>query len=106
MPRVARIVIPGLPHHICKRGNNQQDVFFVEDDRRVYLDLLRGQSERYGLSVLGYCLMTNHVHVVATPARDESLAKAVGRTHFLYTQYVNRMHGRAGGQKTETQENK
>ena len=96
MPRVARIVIPGVPHHITQRGNNRQDVFFVDDDRRVYLELLRAQSERFGLKVLGYCLMTNHVHLVATPTGEESLSKAVGRTHFLYAQYVNRLHRRSG----------
>ena len=96
MPRVARIVIPGVPHHITQRGNNRQDVFFVDDDRRVYLELLRAQSERFGLNVLGYCLMTNHVHLVATPTGEESLSKAVGRTHFLYAQYVNRLHRRSG----------
>jgi len=96
MPRLARMVIPGVPHHITQRGNNRQDVFFVEDDRRVYLSLLQEQSRRYGLQLLGYCLMSNHVHLIATPARDDSLAKAVGRGHWLYTQYVNRLHGRSG----------
>jgi putative transposase len=96
MPRVARIVIPGLPHHITQRGNNRQDVFFVDDDRRAYLALLNAQSERFGLSVLGYCLMANHVHIVAVPSAAESLARAIGRTHFLYTQYINRLHRRSG----------
>jgi len=96
MPRVARIVIPGCPHHITQRGNNRQDVFFVDGDRVRYLEILAEQSERFGLTVDGYCLMTNHVHLVATPAGPESLAKAVGRTHWLYTQYVNRLHGRCG----------
>jgi putative transposase len=96
MPRIARIVLPGLPHHITQRGNNRQDVFFVDDDRRVYLQILGEQSDRYGLAVLGYCLMANHVHLIATPSGDESLAKAVGRTDFLYTQYINRLHGRSG----------
>ena len=94
--RVGRIVIPGVPHHITQRGNNRQDVFFVDDDRRVYLELLAAQAERFGLKLLGYCLMDNHVHLVATPAGEASLARAVGRTHFLYTQYVNRLHGRSG----------
>ena len=53
-------------------------------DRVAYLGLLREQCERHG--VLGYCLMTNHIHLVATPAREDSLNLAVGRTHFLYTQ--------------------
>ena len=53
MPRVARIVLPDFPHHITQRGNNKQDVFFVDDDRRVYLEILRGQAEKYGLTVQG-----------------------------------------------------
>ena len=96
MPRVARIVIPGAPHHITQRGNNGQDVFFVDDDHRAYLRLLGERSVAYGVKVLGYCLMTNHVHVVVVPPSEEALAKAVGRTHFLYTQYINRLHGRTG----------
>ncbi len=96
MPRVARIVIPGLPHHVTQRGNNRGDVFFVAEDRWVYLGLLAEQAVRYGVTVLGYGLMTNHVHLIAVPAREESLAKALGRTHFLYTQYLHRLHGRSG----------
>lgn len=85
-----------LPHHITQRGNNHQDVFFVDDDRRVYLEFLKKQSDRFGVEVQGYCLMTNHVHLIATPQNENSLAKAVGITHLLYTQYINRMHGRSG----------
>jgi putative transposase len=96
MPRVARIVIPGVPHHVTQRGNNRQDVFFTDDDRGVYLRLLGRHSQEFGLQVLGYCLMTNHVHLVAVPEDEESLAKAIGRTDFVYTQYVNRLHGRCG----------
>ena len=68
----------------------------MDDDRRVYLDILRKQSAKYGLRVLGYCLMPNHVHLVAVPPAAESLAKAVGRTNFVYTQYINRLHKRSG----------
>ncbi len=96
MPRVARIVIPGCPHHITQRGNNRQDVFFVDGDRVRYLEILAEQAERFGLALEGYCLMTNHVHLIATPREADSLAKAVGRTHWLYTQHVNRLHGRSG----------
>ena len=71
-------------------------MFFVDDDRVRYLEILAAQAERFGLRVEGYCLMTNHVHLVATPHEPDSLAKAVGRTHWLYTQYVNRLHGRSG----------
>jgi putative transposase len=96
MPRIARIVVPGVAHHVSQRGNNRQDVFFTDDDRRLYLKLLREQSQRFGLSVLAYCLMTNHVHLVVVPQQRDSLPLAVGRTHWLYTQAINRLHGRAG----------
>ena len=96
MPRIARIVIPGIPHHVVQRGNNRQDVFFVDDDWVHYLALLKEESERFGVEVMGYCLMTNHIHVIATPFGEDALAKAVGRTHYRYTQYINRFHGRSG----------
>ena len=96
MPRVARIVVTGIAHHITQRGNNRQDVFFVDDDRRVYMDLLKKNCEKYEMRVHGYCLMTNHVHLVAIPEDAESLAKAIGRTHFCYSQYINRFHKRSG----------
>jgi putative transposase len=96
MPRVARIVIEDVPHHVTQRGNNRQDVFFLDEDRHVYLSFLKDRAEAYGLDVLGYCLMTNHVHLVAVPRSADALARAVGRAHFLYTQYVNRRHGRVG----------
>jgi putative transposase len=96
MPRTGRIAIPEVPHHITQRGNNAQDVFFVDDDRRLYLSLLREQSEKYGLEILGWCLMTNHIHLIGRPSAADSLAKALGRTHFLYTQIINRLHGRSG----------
>jgi putative transposase len=96
MPRVARIVVPGLAHHVVQRGNNRQDVFFVDDDRVRYLEFLKQYADIHGLTVLGYCLMTNHVHLVVVPAGEASLAKAIGRTHHAYTLYVNRMHHRTG----------
>jgi putative transposase len=96
MPRKARIAVPQVPHHITQRGNNRQDVFFVDDDRRIYLSILKEQSEKYGLEILGWCLMTNHIHLIARPSTPESLAKAVGRTHFLYTQNINYLHRRSG----------
>jgi putative transposase len=71
-------------------------VFFADGDRREYIVLLKDQAKKHGLEVLGYCLMANHVHLVATPREQTSLANAVGSTHWRYTQYVNRVHGRSG----------
>jgi putative transposase len=96
MARQARIVIPGVAHHVTQRGNYRQDVFFTDDDRRVYLSFLRESAQRHGLAVSAYCLMTNHVHLVATPEREESLAKTMGRTHLMYAQCIHRLHGRLG----------
>jgi putative transposase len=96
MPRTSRVVIEGCAHHVTQRGNNRQDVFFVDDDRRQFLALLAEAAERFGLTVDGYCLMTNHIHLVVTPERQSSLADALKRTNQLYAQYVNRFHGRSG----------
>jgi len=96
MPRIARIVIAGVPHHITQRGNNRQPIFLEETDYRQYLLLLNSQAARNGLEISGYCLMTNHVHLIATPEKEVSLAKAIGRVHFLYTQYFNRKYKRVG----------
>ena len=85
-----------VSYHITQRGNNKQDIFFVDDDREIYLQFLAEESSKYGLEVLGYCLMTNHIHLIAVPKDSESLAKVVGKTHFRYTQYINRMHERSG----------
>jgi putative transposase len=71
-------------------------VFFVDDDRVTYLGLLREESERYGLAVEGYCLMDNHVHLIVTPKLAAALATVLGRAHYRYAQYINRMHRRSG----------
>jgi putative transposase len=96
MPRLARAIAVGCAHHITQRGNNREDVFFVEDDRQVYLQTLAEEAAKYRLELLGYCLMTNHVHLVAIPHAEDSLAKGIGRTHFRYSQYINRFHSRSG----------
>jgi putative transposase len=96
MARTARIVIGDAPHHLTQRGNNRQDVFFLDDDRAVYLKFLAEQCRRHRVSILGYCLMNNHVHLIAVPQGVDALAKAIGRTHWLYAQYVNRLHRRSG----------
>jgi REP-associated tyrosine transposase len=96
MPRTARVVVPGVAHHVTQRGNNRQEVFFTDADRRFYLNILREQAEERGLAVTAYCLMPNHVHLIVTPRAAESLARTVGTTHLIYAQYINRMHDRSG----------
>ena len=96
MPRKPRTIVPGYPHHITQRGNNHQDVFFTVEDRGLYLSLLKLHAVRYGLDILGYCLMTNHVHLVGVPRDPEAVARTIGRTHWKFTQVMNHLHKRSG----------
>ena len=67
MPRTVRIVVPGVVRHVTQRGTDLQIVFCTRRDRQVYLGLLKAHSVKAGLSVLAYCLMPNHVHLVVVP---------------------------------------
>ena len=96
MPRTARIVIPGLSYHVTQRGNNGQDVFLQEEDRRAYLRLLAKYARRFRLEVRGWCLMTNHLHLIVMPWSDTSLARALGVISQLHAQRMNTLHGRKG----------
>jgi putative transposase len=89
MGRNARLVVPLCAHHATQRGNQGQDVFFGDSDRHLYLDLLRENCRRHGIRVLAWCLMTNHVHLVVVPDREQSLAKGLGRTHSDYARWVH-----------------
>ena len=81
MPRIARVVIPGCPHHVTQRGNHGQKVFFSDRDRQIYFELLRKYFEQYLVDVAGYTLMSNHTHLIVVPLRKNSLAKGVGISH-------------------------
>ncbi len=89
MSRVARVVVPGYPHHVTQRGNRRADVFETEDDRHAYLRFLKKYGERHGLDIWAYCLMTNHIHLVAVPEREESLARALRDAHTVYAMRFN-----------------
>ena len=90
MPRIARVVAVGLPHHITQKGNYCQDVFLDVDDRTRYLAWIKEYSLKYELSILAYCLMRNHVHFIAVPLKDDSLAKTFNTAHMRYSQYFNK----------------
>ncbi len=96
MPRVARITAVKYPHHITQRGNNREDVFFDEEDRCFYLDTLKRYAQRYTFDIWAYCLLTNHVHILAVPGMDTSLSSGIGGTNLVYTQYINRKYNRSG----------
>ncbi len=96
MPRNARIVAPGIPYHITQRGTNRQRVFFTAGDRSLYLRLIGENLTDSGSRVLAYCLMTNHVHFVVIPEREDSLAVLFGRVNGRYAQALNIRKGRSG----------
>lgn len=96
MARIARIVAPGYPHHITQRGNRRQQTFFSDDDYRAYLDLMSQWCGRSGVSVWAYCLMPNHVHLVAVPESEDGLRRAIGEAHRRYTLRVNAREGWLG----------
>ncbi len=81
MARLARVVVPGLPHHVTQRGNRRQQTFFNEGDYRAYKALLAHFARAAGVTVWAYCLMPNHVHLILVPEKPEGLHKALGETH-------------------------
>ncbi|WP_080507662.1 transposase [Bryobacter aggregatus] len=96
MPRSARCIEVGLPYHVTQRGSNRQKVFHTIQDRQMYLSLLRTHQKDAAVRVLAYCLMTNHVHFVLVPEREDSLAVLFRRVHGAYAQALNARLGRSG----------
>ena len=89
MSRVARVVAAGFPHHVTQRGNRRCDVFETDGDREAYLRFLKKYCDRRGLSIWAYCLMTNHIHLVAVPREESSLGEALRDAHTVYALYFN-----------------
>ncbi len=96
MPRRNRCVLPEIPCHITQRGVDRREVFSADQDRNTYLRLLQENVSDAGVRILGYCLMSNHVHLVAVPAREDSLSILLRRVHGRYAQYYNARTGRSG----------
>lgn len=96
MARIARVVVPGIPHHITQRGNRRQETFFREEDYLVYLDLMAEWCGKCKVSIWAWCLMPNHVHLIAVPESAEGLARAIGEAHRRYTRHINFRHGWRG----------
>jgi putative transposase len=91
MPRHARSVFPGLPHHVTQRGNRREAIFFAGEDRTAYLDWLGEYADRDGVAILAYCLMSNHVHIVLVPPHTDSLERLFRSLHTRYALRVNRI---------------
>ena len=89
MPRAARVVVSDTPHHVIQRGNRRQRTFFSAADYRLYLRIAAQEFAAARVQVWAYCLMPNHVHLIAVPSDAAGLARAVGATHVRYTRAVN-----------------
>lgn len=89
MARIARVVVPGCPHHITQRGNRRQQTFFCDDDYLAYLDLMAEWCRKLQVVIWAWCLMPNHVHLIAVPQSEEGLARAIGEAHRRYTRRIN-----------------
>ena len=96
MPRIARVVVKGYPHHITQRGNYKQPIFIDDADRSKYLSLIQSESKQYGLTVLAFCLMDNHVHFIGIPNHEESMGKVFKYANMKYSQYFNKKMGVKG----------
>jgi len=89
MARLPRVVVVDVPHHVTQRGNARQAIFNTDADRLTYLTLLTHSSGLYGLSLLGYCLMSNHVHLMVVPQNCDSLALSLKQAHGRYACFWN-----------------
>ena len=88
--------MPGVLHHVTQRGNNQQKIFLNERDFEIYCGLINDYASKLGVSILGYCLMTNHVHFVVKPNDEDALARFFSIVHMRYAQYFNKENNRKG----------
>ena len=94
--RLARVVVPGVPHHVTQRGNRRQRTFFEEGDYETYKSLMAEWCRSRGVEVWAYCLMPNHVHLIVVPSTEAALRAAIGEAHRRYTVRVNEREGWRG----------
>ena len=93
---MARVVIPCIPHHVTQRGVRRMETFFDDEDYEAYISLMREWCLSSGVEIWAYCLMPNHVHLIAVPENESSLAHGIGEAHRRYTRYINFKKGWKG----------
>ena len=96
MPRMARVVVPGYPHHATQRGNRRQNVFFSDRDYTTYLSIMLQAITRARVTVWAYCLMPNHCHWIVVPQDSDGLRQFFAEGHRRYTTAINRRNGWRG----------
>lgn len=93
---MARVIAPGVPHHLTQRGNRRQQTFFSDDDYLLYIELMAEWCSRCGVEVWAYCLMPNHVHLIVVPSSEDGLRRGVGEAHRRYSLHINSREGWTG----------
>lgn len=96
MPRPRRLNLVGIPQHITQRGNNRQACFFDNEDRLTYLELLNRAARRRACDIHAYVLMTNHVHILATPRVADGVSRLMQDIGREYVRYINSSYRRSG----------
>jgi len=84
MARLARLVVPGLPHHVTQRGNRRLPTFFDDEDYALYKYLLSEAAGKAGSEIWCYCLMPNHVHIIIVPSHEDGLRATFADAHRIY----------------------
>jgi putative transposase len=92
MPRIARLVVPDVPHHVTQRGNRREPAFFEDGDQARYLAFLRAGAEQSNSAVWAYCLMPNHVHLIVVPSHTNGLRDMFAEAHRQCTNFINWRH--------------
>ena len=96
MARLPRFVIPGQPQHVIQRGNNREVIFASNEDYHFYLEKLQDACHKYHCDVHAYVLMTNHVHLLLTPNKENGISKVMQSLGKYYVQYFNYTYERTG----------
>ncbi|MEW5785050.1 MAG: transposase [Bacillota bacterium] len=88
--------MPGIPHHVTQRGNRRLSTFFCDNDYKRYIEIMSELCAQKKVEIWAYCLMPNHIHLIAVPETEESLAGAIGEAHRRYTWLINSRQGWKG----------
>ncbi len=89
MARIARIIAAGIPHHVTQRGNRRMTTFFQDKDYLDYITLMAEWCRKCGVGIWAYCLMPNHVHLIAVPESEEAFRRGIGEAHRRYSRLIN-----------------
>lgn len=96
MPRGPRTVMPEFPHHVIHRGNNRQAIFHRNTDYRFFMNTISEAKKEFNCLLYGYCLMSNHIHMIIQPSHKDSLSKMIKMIAGRYTRYINKVYNRTG----------